>query len=156
MSAQPITEPREERGAFFRLGQLGYKLGQAESDAREQKARALGAEGLVEAVADTLGLDLRTLERIGQAQPEYFQDAHERILDALADWEDDQKVPVCLNCGSPRVDWVEGDFPTGVPGEISRECGWRCQDCGAIEDLIGKGRKEFCSSITNTKRGVNP
>lgn len=48
----------------------------------------------------------------------------------------------CLNCGSPNVHHVEGDYDSGVRGpngerEILRESGYACADCGACEDRLG-------------------
>jgi DNA-directed RNA polymerase subunit RPC12/RpoP len=66
---------------------------------------------------------------VGQADPSYFQEVREQLLKALANWDDDQKTPVCLHCGSARVDWIEAT------------ASYRCQDCGAEEERAGEGRK---------------
>jgi hypothetical protein len=108
---------------------------------------------LIESLAGALNLDLETLERIGQADRSYFEEAREKVLRALANWDQDQQIPVCFHCGSPRVDWFE----------TVSDCGWRCQDCGSVEDAVAQGRKatrfqhpaqnKFCSE--RQTKGVN-
>ncbi len=89
----------------------------------------MNAMQLLEAVGNTLDLDAPTLTEIGQADAVYFEEARELLLKALRDWNEDQKIPVCLACGSPLVDWV------------ATLAAWRCQKCGAIEDRAGDGRR---------------
>jgi hypothetical protein len=53
----------------------------------------------------------------------------------------------CINCGSERVEWVEGYYPSGVTGpngeqEILHESGWKCDECGAYEDHLGAARTD--------------
>ena len=84
---------------------------------------------LILSLSWALDIDPRTLERIGQAEAPYFTEARQCIMDALRAWDEDSTVPVCLCCGSPRVDWVQ------------RTALYRCQDCGAEEDRAGNARK---------------
>lgn len=84
---------------------------------------------LLDAVSTMLALNMDSLERIAQAEPRYFEEARQGVLDALRRWDDDHKVPACLACGSPRVDWVE---PMAL---------YRCQECGAEENRITHERK---------------
>jgi DNA-directed RNA polymerase subunit RPC12/RpoP len=86
-------------------------------------------EQLLEAVAEHLGLEIETLERVGLADPLYFRAARQEIAQALKYWDDDQKIPVCLYCGSPRVDWIE------------ETASYRCQVCGSEEERAAEGRK---------------
>ena len=86
-------------------------------------------ERLMEALGTVLDFDQSMLAEIGQADPAYFEEAREQLLKGLRDWNEDQKIPVCLNCGSPLVDWV------------AALAAWRCQKCGAVEDRTGDGRR---------------
>jgi hypothetical protein len=91
----------------------------------------MNAMRLIEAVCKALDLDNAILAEIGQADPAYFEEARELLLKGLRDWNEDQKTPVCLNCGSPLVDFIA----------TASECGWRCRNCGAVEDRTGDGRR---------------
>jgi hypothetical protein len=91
----------------------------------------MNATRLVEALGKALDFEESMLTEIGQADPAYFEEARELLLKGLRDWNEDQKIPVCLACGSPLVDWIE----------TASECGWRCQKCGAVEDRTGDGRR---------------
>ncbi len=89
------------------------------------------ASQILNALGTVLDLDDETLTEIGEADAAYFEEAREQLLKALRDWNEDQQIPVCLGCGSPLVDWI---------ATVS-ECGWRCQNCGTIEDRVGDGRR---------------
>jgi hypothetical protein len=80
-------------------------------------------------VGSALDLAPQVLERIAQVEPRYFEQARQGVLEALRRWDDDYAVPACLDCGSPRVDWVEALAL------------YRCQDRGA-EEKIGLGKWE--------------
>lgn len=118
-----------EQCQAFRLGQLTYEFHKAKTEARKHETRAIEAERLIENLGNVLDLDNATLTEIGQAGPEYFKEAREKLLESLKAWDDGQKIPVCLYCGSPKVDFVDAT------------ASWRCQDCGAVEERAGEGRK---------------
>lgn len=101
----------------------------ATAPARQETPKMNQTIEQLEALAEHLGLELETLERISQAGPEYFETAREEVLKALRNWDADQKIPVCLYCGSPKVDWIEAT------------ASYRCQECGAEEERAGEGRK---------------
>ncbi len=155
MSTAPLLSTIERRQAY-RLGQLSYDLGKAE--AREHQARALEAERLIEALGDVLDLSTPTLQEIGRADPNYFTEPREKLLEALKAWGEDRNIPVCLACGSPRVDWIEWGGATPAPdgGAEAQGCGWCCQDCGAIEDTTGEERRGRTSFAVNDQtKGVS-
>ena len=43
---------------------------------------------------------------------------------------------VCLNCSSSNVIPFDAEYPTGVGTETWSDSGWRCLDCGAVEDRV--------------------
>ena len=84
-------------------------------------------EEILDALGDVMRLERETIEQLGQGDPEYFTEARALLLKGLRNWEDDHKIPVCLHCGSPRMEWLD------------EQGSWCCQDCGTIDDDAGEG-----------------
>ena len=89
----------------------------------------IDADRLLQELSFALDLSTEGLRRLSQANPRYLEEARREIADALKLWDDDQTVPACLACGSPRVDWIDA------------QALYRCQDCGSEEERVAKIRR---------------
>lgn len=135
-------EPREAwEACILKPAEIEYHRDQTHREAVQYKQRIGSAEALLDALSAALDLDRRALAKLAEIPARDLEDARDELVRAMDAWA----VHGCLNCGSPRVEWVEGDFSTGVvapdgPAEVWCEQGWRCLDCGAIEYTLSETR----------------
>ncbi len=73
-------------------------------------------------LAEVLGLDRKRIEKLAQLPAAELAEVRTAASEAL----DRAAMPCCLDCGSQRVTFIQGD----VPGRS-----FRCLDCEAVEEV---------------------
>ena len=124
VSTEKQFREKEDAGCVPTGRGKGFSMRRNEEEIQE-------AQGLSDSAPVGSALDpaQQVLVRIFQTEAGYFNRAREELLRSLRRRDDGQKVPACLACGNPRVDWVESLAL------------FRCQDCGAEQDRVPQERR---------------